>query len=111
MAQPSGLPEVRRSGARLADSAADVVVVGVRLVDGKPVTGTDAAGLCDALGLDLALLVERASSPGKAAEIVDITVGRRDCPVERVLLVGVGDGSPRGSDADNARRVPNNTSV
>jgi leucyl aminopeptidase len=114
MAQPSGLPEVRRSGARLTDSAADVVVVGVRLVDGQPVTGADAAGLCDALGLDLALLVERAPSPGKAAEVVDITVGRRDCPVERVLLVGVGDGSPqdaRRAGAAIGRRAGTGTRV
>jgi leucyl aminopeptidase len=114
MAQPSGLPEVRFSGARLADSVADVVAVGVRLVDGQPVTGPDAAGLCDALGLDLALLVERASSAGKAAEIVDITVGRRDCPVERVLLVGVGDGSPpdaRRAGAAIGRRAGTGTRV
>jgi leucyl aminopeptidase len=97
MAQPSGLPEVQLSAARLADSTADVVVVGVRQVDGQSVTRPDAAALCDALGLDLAMLVERQSSAGKAGEIVDIPVARRDCAVERVLLVGLGDGSPQAA--------------
>jgi leucyl aminopeptidase len=97
MAEPSGVPEVQLSGARLVDSTADVVVVGVRLDDGQPVTGPDAAAVCDALGLDLALLVERQSSAGKAGETVDVPVARRDCPVERVLLVGLGDGSPQAA--------------
>jgi leucyl aminopeptidase len=95
MAQPSGLPEVQLSGARLADSTADVVAIGVRLVDGKPVTGPDAAALGDELGIDLPMLVKRQSSAGKAGEIVDIPVARRDCAVERVLLVGLGDGGPQ----------------
>jgi leucyl aminopeptidase len=97
MAQLSGLPDVQLSGGRLADSPADVVVVGVRLVDGQPVTGPDAGAHCAALGLDVTLLVERQPSAGKAAEILDIPVGRRDCPVERVLLVGRGDGSPQAA--------------
>lgn len=114
MAQPSGLPEVQRSGARLAETKADVAVVGVRLVDGQPVTGPDAAPLADALGLDLTLLVARQPSAGKAGEIVDIPIGRRDCPVERVLLVGLGDGSPaaaRRAGAAIGRRAAKGTRV
>src|SRR3954471_16437815 len=89
-----GLPEVALTGARFAECDADVAAVGVRMVDSSPVIGPAAETLGHRLGLDLALLVERASSPGRAGEVTDVPVGRRDCPVERVLLVGLGDASP-----------------
>jgi leucyl aminopeptidase len=102
------LPDVQLNGARFAETAADVAVLGVRLVDGQPVTGPDAALLAGRLGLDLALLVARQSSPGKMGEVLDVPVARPDCPVERVLLVGLGDGSPlaaRRSGAAIGRRT------
>jgi leucyl aminopeptidase len=89
------LPEVELTDAPFVDADAEVVVVGVRLVDGDPVTGPEAGVLAERLGLDLALLVARASSPGKAGEVVDVPVARPDSPVERLLLVGLGDGSPQ----------------
>ena len=94
MALPPDLPDVQLTGARFADTDAVAAVLGVRLVDGKPVTGTAATALADRLGLDLGLLLARQSCPGKAGEVVDVPVARRDCPVERLLLVGLGDGSP-----------------
>ena len=93
MAQPSGMPEVELSDARLADSEADVVALGVRAVDGRPVAGSEAVALGAALGVDVGLLLERHPSAGKAGELLEIPIGRRDSPVERVLLVGVGDGN------------------
>jgi leucyl aminopeptidase len=114
MAELSGLPEVQLSGTRLADSAADVAALGVRQVDGQPVTGPEAAALSAALGLDLALLLERHSSVGKAGEVLDIPIARRDCPVERMLLVGLGDGSPpaaRRAGAAIGRRAAKGTRV
>ena len=94
MAQPSGMPEVELSDARLADSDADVVAVGVRAVDGRPVAGPEAVGSrCCARASTSALLLERHPSAGKAGEVLEIPIGRRDSPVERVLLVGVGDGN------------------
>jgi leucyl aminopeptidase len=97
MAQPPGPPEVQLTAARFADTDADVAVIGVRLVEGKPVTGSAAAVLAERLGLDLDLLVARHSSLSKAGEVLEVQVGRRDCPVERILLVGLGDGEPRAA--------------
>jgi hypothetical protein len=87
------MPEVELSDARLADSDADVVALGVRVVDGRPVAGSEAVALGAALGVDVGLLLERHPSAGKAGEVLEIPIGRRDSPVERVLLVGVGDGN------------------
>jgi leucyl aminopeptidase len=94
MALPAGLPDVALTAARFADTDAEIAVVGVRLVDGEPVTGPDAGALADRLGLDLALLLGRQTAPGKAGEVVNVPVAQRGCPIERLLLVGLGDGSP-----------------
>jgi leucyl aminopeptidase len=102
------LPEVRFSNARFAETDAEVVVVGVRLVDGAPVTGPDAEQLAGRLGIDLGLLVSRQPTPGKAGEVLDVPVAHREVPVERLLLVGLGDGSPvaaRRAGAAIARRA------
>jgi leucyl aminopeptidase len=108
MGLPPGLPDVELTGARFADTQADTAVVGVRLVDGKPVTGPGAAALGERLGIDLEVLVARQASPGRPDEVLDVAVGRRNCPVERVLLVGLGDGSPlaaRRAGASIGRRA------
>jgi leucyl aminopeptidase len=88
-----GLTEVRLVADPLVDADADVLAVGVRPGEQGPVTAPTAAALADRLGVSLDRALARASASGEAAEIVDLPLST-DGPVERLLLVGLGDGGP-----------------
>jgi len=48
----------------------------------------------DGIGADVYEALERESATGRAGQLVTVPTTSGDGPVERVLLVGVGDGSP-----------------
>jgi leucyl aminopeptidase len=92
----------------LADADAPVLATAVRPLDGCARLGESASSLGDRLGLDLEVALERASATGAAGTVVDLPLPRANQPVRRVLLVGVGDGSPadlRKAGAALARRL------
>ncbi|HEX6937330.1 MAG TPA: leucyl aminopeptidase [Actinomycetes bacterium] len=87
---------------------AEVLATAVRRTDGRPRPSDTALALGTALGLDLVTALDRASAKGDAGEVVDLPVTDPASPVRRLLLVGLGDGSPaqlRRSGAALARRA------
>jgi leucyl aminopeptidase len=102
------VPEVTVETGPMQGTTADVVAVAVRSVDGRPTPGEGAVALARSMGLDLATGLERANAKGDAAEVVDLAVTDPAVPVRRLLLVGVGTGSPlhlRRAGAAAARRA------
>jgi leucyl aminopeptidase len=101
-------PRVRLVAGSLAASQADVVATAVRRVDGTPRVSEAATELVSTLGADVGLALERASATGDAGQVVEVPRPRRGAGPDRVLLVGVGNGSPlalRRAGAALARRA------
>jgi leucyl aminopeptidase len=91
----------------LARSAAEVLAVAVRPVEGRPRAGDAAAELGRSLGLDVVTALDRADAKGEAGEVVDLPVTDPAVATRRLLLVGLGDGSAlsaRRAGAALARR-------
>ena len=88
------LPTVTVHDTALAGSAADVLAVAVRPVEGRPRVGEAAAELGRSMGLDLGTALSRASAKAEAGEIVDLPVTDPAVGTRRLLLVGLGDETP-----------------
>jgi leucyl aminopeptidase len=102
------VPEVTVEPTPLTGATADIVALGVRTVDGTPTASEDATALARSLGMDLATGLARARAKGDAGEVVDLAVTDPAVPTRRLLLVGVGSGSPlhlRRAGAAAARRA------
>ena len=102
------VPRVTVETAPLTGTTAEVVAVAVRTADGGPAASEDAVALARAMGLDPATALERARAKGDAGEVVDLAVTDAGVPTRRLLLVGVGTGSPqhlRRAGAAAARRA------
>ncbi|HTE71794.1 MAG TPA: leucyl aminopeptidase [Actinomycetes bacterium] len=102
------LPGLTVETAPLTGTTAEVVALAVRSVDGRPAASEDAVALARSLGLHLATGLERARAKGDAGEVVELAVTDPAVPTRRLLLVGVGAGSPlhlRRAGAAAARRA------
>jgi leucyl aminopeptidase len=102
------MPRVELVAGPLTASDADVLVIGTHPEDGGARPGAEAEAAARDLGIDLALVLERASATGKAGEVVEIPVTKAGATPERLLLVGLGDGTPlaaRRAGAAVARRA------
>ena len=102
------VPRVAVETAPLTGTTAEVVAVAVRTADGGPAASEDAVALARAMGLAPATALERARAKGDAGEVVDLAVTDAGVPTRRLLLVGVGTGSPqhlRRAGAAAARRA------
>ncbi|HEX6920126.1 MAG TPA: leucyl aminopeptidase [Actinomycetes bacterium] len=89
----SPLPGVHLTTGALASTPADVLATGIRPGGDGPVLAGDAHQLEAAFGLDLRRALQRAEAKGEAGEVVEVPVSAPG-EVGRVLLVGLGDGSP-----------------
>jgi len=101
-------PEVTVHESSLADSAADVLASAVSQVDRSPRPTAATVTLARSWGIDVESALSRASASGDAGEVVDLPVTSTGQGVRRLLLVGLGDGSPshlRRAGAALARRV------
>ncbi|MGZ4604361.1 MAG: leucyl aminopeptidase [Kineosporiaceae bacterium] len=104
------LPRVELTANDLVSTEAAVLATGVRPVDGQPTLRPDAARLEEAFGVSLGAALQRAEAKGEPGEVVEVPVTAAASAVERVLLVGLGDGSPpalRRAGAALARRAQN----
>ena len=74
---------------------AEVLATAVRPVDGVAAVGDDTAATLDsAYGVSLRSALERAGAKGKPGEVTEVPVPAGSAAVTRLLLVGIGDGSP-----------------
>jgi leucyl aminopeptidase len=103
-------PSVRLVTGPLADTDAPAVAAATSRSgpSGPPTASPDVVELATSLGLDVTVALQRASADGGAGEVVDLPVTRPGTTVRRLLLVGLGDGSPddaRTAGAALARRL------
>jgi len=107
--EPAAGPQVQLTGEPLADVAgADVLAVPVRAGAEGPVPGAGAQDLARGYGLDLDAHLALDEAKGEVGEVVSVPLPAGAHGVRRVLLVGVGDGSPlslRRAGAALGRRV------
>lgn len=102
------LPRVDLTAEPLSSASADVLATGTRPGEGGASLAPEAARLEEALGVSLTVALRRAEAKGEAGEVVEVPVTTGSTGVERVLLVGLGDGSPlalRRAGAGLARRA------
>jgi leucyl aminopeptidase len=102
------IPAVELAAGPLRTAQAQVLALGLRPGEDGAVPGAEAHEVARELGIDLPLVLERASATGETGEVIEVPVTRAGTTVERVLLVGLGDGSPqaaRRSGAALARRT------
>ena len=88
------VPRVTVETAPLAGTTAELVAVAVRAAGEGPAASDDAVAFARRCGLDLPTALERARAKGDAGEVVDLAVTDPGVPTRRMLLVGVGTGSP-----------------
>jgi leucyl aminopeptidase len=91
----------------LAVPEAEVVAVPVSSDDDELSLGRGGAALLDRLGVDLFALLDRAGTPARTGDVVELPV-LDGSPLQQVLLIGVGAREPadfRRAGASLARRV------
>ncbi len=95
---PARLPDVHiLAGPVTEESDADVLAV--PLVAGRDAEadvrlGHGGAEVAAAVGIDLLRMAVREKAKGEAGEVIAVPVLAEGSPVQQVLLVGIGDGSP-----------------
>lgn len=89
------LAQVTLTADPLTTGDAEVLATAVCPVDGAAVVADDVtAALDSAYDVSLRSVLERAGAKGKPGEVTEVAVPAGRSPVTRILLVGIGDGSP-----------------